>query len=75
LSSQCGGDWHKEAAGFTRYRRKPIGPVERRGAIVFGVDDDGESPNAQAIGADRGCAATATVRTWSSRPCLLSVKM
>jgi hypothetical protein len=54
LSSQCGGDWHKEAAGFTRYQRKPIGPVERRGAIVFGVDDDCESPNAQAIGADRG---------------------
>jgi len=54
VTSQCGDHRHKEAAGFARDQGKSTRLVERHGAIVLGIDDNGECPNAKAVGTDRG---------------------
>src|SRR5579871_696681 len=52
--SQGRRDRHKEPSRFSRYRRKSIGSIESHGAIVFGIDDDGESADPEVISADCG---------------------
>jgi hypothetical protein len=39
---------------LSRYQRKAIGSIEFHRAIVLSIDDDGESADTEAIGADRG---------------------
>ena len=54
MCSQRRSHRHKQPARFTRYQGKSIDSVELHGAIVLGIDDDGERADAKAVGADRG---------------------
>jgi hypothetical protein len=43
---------HEQPSGLSRYQCKAIGSIEFHGAVILSIDDDGESADTEAIGAD-----------------------